>query len=708
MSSKQVQAAGALLLALTLAGCQGDPASPDLTAGGQASARFDRAAHGEGYAKRGPERQGFILDRNRRPMEITYEVQEGLAIWQGDIVIGRANEIPKTPADIAPAMARGARRAIYIDGDAARWPGGVVPYTIDGGLAAAEVTKINTALAALRDSTEGITFVVRTSQDDYVTFRTADGCSSEIGRIGGQQFINFDTDCSTGNAVHEMIHALGFFHEQSRCDRDDFVTVTLANVESGKEHNFDKVCDGATDHGDYNEGSIMHYGTHFFSSNGGATLTSLRGRDGDMGQRSSIANTDRATLALLYGANNDAPTAAIGALAASYPEGSSVPFNGAGSTDPDDVYLTYLWNFGDGSCAIVPTPAACTEANPNHVYAQNGSYSVTLTVSDGTKTDDASTSVTVTNVAPVVDAGAATGTKDEGAVFSRAGSFTDPGADTWTATVNYGDGSGTQPLTLTGKQFTLSHTYVDNGAYTITVIVKDSDDATGTDGIAMTITNVAPTVSAGSDATLVSGETYTLSGTFTDPGVIDYPWSWTVNWGFGSNSTGSINSQPGPIVVEKQVCAAGTYNVVLSVKDKDNGTGSDNLALTVNYYAVTIDIMPTETPNPIKLGKKGLVPVALLSTATFDARTADPSTITLGNEVGTDTPVAQQRKGTYYAAFEDVNGDGRLDLVMQFDAVALAGNNDITAATTQLVLRGFGGSGACTNFRGVESVVIIP
>ena len=181
-----------------------------------------------------------------------------------------------------------------------------------------------------------------------------------------------------------------------------------------------------------------------------------------------------------------------------------------------------------------------------------------------------------------------------------------------------------------------------------------------------------------------------------------------MNWGFGSNSTGSTNAQPGPIVVRKQVCAAGTYNVVLSVKDKDNGTGSDNLALTVLYYAVTLDIMPTETPNPIKLGKKGLIPVALLSTATFDARTADPSTITLGDELGTDTRVAQQRKGTYHAAFEDVNADGRLDLVLQFDAVALANNNDVTAATTQLVLRGFGGSGACTNFRGTEAVVIIP
>ncbi len=705
MSLKHVQAAGTILLALTLAACQGDPASPEAPQSGLlANARFDRARDGEGYAKRGPLRKGFILDRDRHPMEITYEVQGDLAIWQGDIVIGKAKDIPTTPSNVGPAMASGARRAVYIDGASFRWPGGVVPYTIDGSLT--DQARVIDALDNLTTNTSGITFVVRTDQDDYVTFRPATGCSSEIGKIGGQQFINLDTDCSTGNTIHEMIHALGIFHEQSRCDRDTYVKINIENVVSGKEGNFDKECANATDHGAYNEGSIMHYGPFFFSSNDLPTIESLRDRDDEMGQRDSITVTDRETLALLYGVNNDAPTAAIGALNASYPEGATVPFNGAGSRDDDDPTLTYLWDFGDGSCAIVPVPAACTELNPFHQYTQNGTYTVTLVVSDGSLTDDATASVVITNVAPVVNAGA-DATRAEGAPFTQAGSFTDPGADTWDATVDYGDGTGPQPLTLNGKQFQLSHTYVDNGAYTIIVSVKDSDNATDTDDVAMTITNLNPTVMAGADATVVSGETYTLTGTFTDPGVVDFPWTWSVNWGFGSNSTGSTNTQPGPIVVSKQTCAAGTYNVVLSVKDKDNGTGSDAVTLTVGYYAVTIDIMPTETPNPIKLGKNGFVPVAILSTATFDARTADPSKIVLGNEVGTDTPVAQQNRGTYHTKFEDVNRDGLVDLVVMFETAALQSNGDIAAGTTQLVLRGFLGNG-CTNFRGAEAVVIIP
>ena len=79
------------------------------------------------------------------------------------------------------------------------------------------------------------------------------------------------------------------------------------------------------------------------------------------------------------------------------------------------------------------------------------------------------------NVAPVVSAGGDV-TVDEGSVFAQSGSFTDPGANTWTATVNYGDGGGVQPLVLNAnKTFALSHTYADNGSFTVTVTVTDDD-----------------------------------------------------------------------------------------------------------------------------------------------------------------------------------------------------------------------------------------
>ena len=68
------------------------------------------------------------------------------------------------------------------------------------------------------------------------------------------------------------------------------------------------------------------------------------------------------------------------------------------------------------------------------------------------------------------------------------GAFTDPGADTWTATVDYGDGSGAQPLPLNpDKTFNLSHFYADNGTFTVTVTVTDDDGAAGSQAVTLAV-----------------------------------------------------------------------------------------------------------------------------------------------------------------------------------------------------------------------------
>jgi Ca2+-binding RTX toxin-like protein len=95
------------------------------------------------------------------------------------------------------------------------------------------------------------------------------------------------------------------------------------------------------------------------------------------------------------------------------------------------------------------------------------------------------------NAAPAVDAGADQ-TVVRGAPLSSTGSFADPDADTWTATVDYGDGSGVRALALNSdKTFALSHTYTATGSYTATVTVTDSQGNVGTDTVAVTVTAVA-------------------------------------------------------------------------------------------------------------------------------------------------------------------------------------------------------------------------
>ncbi|XP_014680189.1 PREDICTED: zinc metalloproteinase nas-4-like [Priapulus caudatus] len=75
---------------------------------------------------------------------------------------------------------------------------------------------------------------------------------------------------------HEMMHCMGFYHTQSRADRDSYVRIYLQNVMQGQEHNFDKVSTSvASLYGAYDLLSIMHYDCYSFSKNGYPTITSL-------------------------------------------------------------------------------------------------------------------------------------------------------------------------------------------------------------------------------------------------------------------------------------------------------------------------------------------------------------------------------------------------------------------------------------------------
>lgn len=609
--------ARALTLLLTLAACRADrPTSPR----DDAAPVRNKATTAEGYASRGELRHGYVVGRDGAPLAVSYEVHGGLAIWEGDIVLGLASAIAASPEALrrqVPGAGTPRRLAprlgVVIDGAGFRWPAGKVPYEIDGTLT--NQARVTTAMALIEQSTAGVNFVVRSGEADYVRFVPSDGCSSWIGKQGGMQTINLADGCSSGNAAHEMLHALAMFHEQSRCDRDTYVEIHLENVQSGKENNFDKACDDATDLGDYAEGSMMHYGATAFSKNGSATIVSKRGLDALMGQRGALGATDVATINALYGSNNVAPVAAIAALAPSYVEGSAVAFDGSASSDADDAVLTFSWNFGDGTCPVVTPPAECSAASPSHGYADNGAYTAALTVSDGFLTNSTSRVATVVNAIPVVNAGA--------------------------------------------------------------------------------------------DVTLTSGQTLAFAGSFSDVGVNDAPWAYTIDWGVGAATTGSSSNQAAAITSSRQFCAAGTYAVSLSVTDKDGGTGTDARSVTVPYFGVSIDIVPGSSPNPVNMSSKGLVPVAILSTATFDARAVNLGTVTLGDGAGIEAPAARQTNGRYQAKITDINGDGRLDLLVMFESARLVANGDLTAATTQLVLRGYLANG-CTNLSGADAVKVVP
>lgn len=61
-----------------------------------------------------------------------------------------------------------------------------------------------------------------------------DRCNSNVGRTGGSQVVSLDQGCvHVGLIIHELMHAAGFFHEQARADRDNYVVVNWANIQEG-------------------------------------------------------------------------------------------------------------------------------------------------------------------------------------------------------------------------------------------------------------------------------------------------------------------------------------------------------------------------------------------------------------------------------------------------------------------------------------------
>lgn len=122
-----------------------------------------------------------------------------------------------------------------------RWPKGVVPYVISNEFSSSSRNKILAAMGEYHKST-CIRFVPRSNEKDYVYFgSTNTGCWSSVGKVGGKQTINLqDPGCvsSIGTPAHEMMHAIGFLHEQNRRDRDEYVRVLTQNIKPGNYEGF--------------------------------------------------------------------------------------------------------------------------------------------------------------------------------------------------------------------------------------------------------------------------------------------------------------------------------------------------------------------------------------------------------------------------------------------------------------------------------------
>ncbi|XP_029000641.2 low choriolytic enzyme-like [Betta splendens] len=136
---------------------------------------------------------------------------------------------------------------------------------------------------------------------DWLSIESRNGCYSYVGRQGGGQVVSLDRmGCVYHNTVqHELLHALGFNHEQTRSDRDNYIRVYWENIISGMEHNFDKIntLNQGTPY-DYN--SVMQYERYAFSKNNLPTMVPIPDSNVSLGQATQMSQNDLARLNRLY------------------------------------------------------------------------------------------------------------------------------------------------------------------------------------------------------------------------------------------------------------------------------------------------------------------------------------------------------------------------------------------------------------------------
>ncbi len=217
-------------------------------------------------------------------------------------------------------------------GNGVTYWGNTIPYDFATNVNATQQQQAVAAMNAISNRT-GITFVVRSTQPDWIRFQASTFNNSPVGRRGGMQIINIASWNTQIVIVHEIYHSLGFWHQQSASDRDTYVTINGNNICGSSPVPGDQchaaTCQDCVDNqgnfiscaynfdiegtaaiwGPYDFDSFMHYPRWAFTCNGGDTITVNSPWNGQwqslIGQRDHFSLIDELTCRGLYPVSGD-------------------------------------------------------------------------------------------------------------------------------------------------------------------------------------------------------------------------------------------------------------------------------------------------------------------------------------------------------------------------------------------------------------------
>ncbi len=299
--------------------------------------------------------------------QVRGQVMDGDFVVEGDIVLGRFSDLePQAISAKVPV-----RASAVLPFTSSRWPGGVVPFIVDDNVP--NQSRIDQAVTHWNEKTS-IRLIPRTTEVNYVRFRQNNSistCNSSLGMVGGQQIINIsDNGCSQGSVIHEIGHAVGFWHTQSRQDRDGNVRVLLENIDSLEWSQFSQQFTRGVDVGPYPYDSIMHYSVRGFAVGALAAIETIPAGI-PIGQRVGLSPSDIDTVLRIYGKTVQC------CVIASNPDGQELIVDGVKVTTP----ITFNWAEGSTHILAAETVGTVTGRNQFARWSDFGAQTHTIRIS---------------------------------------------------------------------------------------------------------------------------------------------------------------------------------------------------------------------------------------------------------------------------------------------------------------------------------------